>query len=407
MRCGVPSEPVAAPRLPDARPLVVLGAGYAGLTVAHGVWRRSHGTIPTVLVDRHPVHVLRTELYEVGRLASAADARAWTLPLSKVFDRTSVTCRQASVESIDLVARVVRTDAGDVPYGSLAICLGNVAAYYGVPGAAENTHRVYRLSGAERLAHAIRAVEVASTELPAERRPRVVVIGGGSTGTELAAEIATTDWTAFTAPAARPPDVVLVTGALPFLAGLPPPLVRHAFTTLRDAGVAIIRGVNTVRVDAGKVHLEDGSVLACDLAVWCAGVEAPALVRDLPVPHGKGGRIAVTPTLEVPGYPEVYAVGDVAEFRDPTTGMIAPATAQAAIAEARAVAGNLVADRSGGVPRAFSYRERGVIVALGLGRAAASVRRVTLWGRPAAFLKRALEREYARTARRGEPSGLL
>ena len=388
-------------------PLVVLGAGYAGLTVAHGVWRLSRGSVPTVVVDRHPVHVLRTELYEVGRLAAKNDVRDWTIPLARVFDRTSVECRQANVTSIDLTARTVRTDSGDVPYRALAICLGNVAAYYGVPGAAENTHQVYRLSGAQRLAEAIRAVEVASKDLPGERRPRVVVIGGGSTGTELAAEIATTDWGALVDPLARPPDVLLVTGALPFLAGLPPPLVRHAERTLRGAGVAMVRGVNTVRVEPGQVHLEDGSVLACDLAVWCAGVEAPAVVRSLPVGHGKGGRIAVTPALGVPGHPGVYAVGDVAEFRDPDTGMVAPATAQAAIAEARAVASNLAAEWRGGTAAPFSYRERGVVVALGLGRAAASVRRVTLWGRPASILKRILEREYARTAPRGEPSGLL
>jgi NADH:ubiquinone reductase (H+-translocating) len=396
-----------AAKLSGAGAVVVLGAGYGGLTVAHGLWRRSHGSIPTVLVDRHPVHVLRTQLYEVGRLAESDGLSRWVIPLAKVFDRTSVSCLEGSVRGIDLAGRVVRTDAGDIPFRSLAICLGSVAAYYGVPGAAENTHQVYRLSGAQRFAQAVRTLESASVALPGERRPRIVVIGGGSTGTELAAEIATTDWRALTDPRARSPEVFLVTGALPFLAGLPPPLVRHALKILRESGVALVQGVNTVRIDPGRVHLEDGTVLACDLVAWCGGVEAPAIVRDLPVPHGKGGRIAVSPTLQVPGYSGVYAVGDVAEFRDPETGMLVPATAQAAIAEARAVAENLVAEWTGGPAVPFSYRERGTIVALGLGRAAASLSRVTLWGRPASFLKRVVQREYARTAERGEPSGLL
>ena len=389
------------------RPLVVLGAGYAGLTVAHGVWRRSKGTIPTVLVDRHPVHVLRTQLYEVGRIAESRDAAAWTVALGKVFDRTSVRLHTGTVESIDLAHGLVRTDTGELAYRALVIALGSVPAYYGVPGAAEHTHQVYGLLGAQRLAQAMVAVEKASAALPGERRPRVVAVGGGSTGTELAAEIATADWSAISDPKARAPEVVLVTGALPFLDGFPASLVAHARGLLRKGGVHLITGLNTVRVEPGKVHLEDGTVLACDVTVWCAGIEAPKSVRSLDVPHGKSGRVRVGPSLEVPGATGVFAVGDIAEFRDPASGMVVPATAQAAVAEARRVSESVVAVWNGGEPRPFIYRERGVLLALGLGRGAASVHRLTIWGRPASLLKRAVEREYERTVARGEPSGVL
>lgn len=391
----------------ETRPLVVLGAGYAGLTVAHEVWSRSKGTIPTVVIDRHPVHVLRTELYEVGRIAEAEDVGGWTVALGKVFDRTSVRVHTGTVESIDPTPRLVRTDSGEVPYRVLVIALGSVPAYYGVAGAAEHTHQVYGLLGAQRLARALQAIEKESVALPGERRPRIVVIGGGSTGTELAAEIATADWAAISDPKARAPDVLLVAGALPFLAGFPPPLVDHARALLRKAGVHLIGGLNTVRVEPGKVYLEDGTVLACDAAVWCAGIEAPATVRSLEVPHGKSGRIRVGPALEVPGLPGAFALGDIAEFRDPGSGMVVPATAQAAIAEARRVSENVVAIWNGEAPKPFTYRERGVLLALGLGRGAASVHRMTIWGRPASLLKRAVQREYERTVVRGEPSGVL
>ena len=127
------SDPTARPE----GPAVVLGAGYAGLAVAQGIARRSRGRLPVVLVDRHPVHVLRTELYEIGRLARAgADTGAWTLPLARVLDRRSVEFRTGEVRAIDLPGRSVTLDSGPLPFGYLAIGLGNVAAYYGVPGAA-------------------------------------------------------------------------------------------------------------------------------------------------------------------------------------------------------------------------------------------------------------------------------
>jgi NADH:ubiquinone reductase (H+-translocating) len=393
---------------PAAGPLVVLGAGYAGLTVAQDVARRTKGTVPVVLVDRNPVHVLRTQLYEVGKLAAAGpDVTPWTVPLAKVLDRKSVEFRQGAVSGIDLAQRVVHLDSGDVPFRFLAVCLGSVAAYYGVPGAAEHSQQVYRLSGAQRLAAAVREVERASASLKGERRPRFVVVGGGSTGTELAAELATTDWAGVAGPGARAPDVVLLTGSLPFLAGLSAGLIAHAREILRKAGVAVIHGYNVVRVEPGQVHLEDGTVLACDLSVWCAGLEAPPVVREIAAPHGKGGRLQVEATLELPGQPGVFAVGDVVEFKDPETGMLVPGTAQAALAEARTAAANLVARALGTPLQPFRYRERGVVVALGLGKAAGNLGRLTIWGSPAALVKRAVARDYSRAVGKGEEPTLL
>src|SRR5271170_930650 len=108
-------------------PAIILGAGYAGLTVAREVERRSKGKIPVVLVDRNPVHVLRTQLYEIGKIAAAAgDARPWTVPLQKVLDRTGTSLRQGVVESIDLARRRVRLDSGEeLPYAYLVIALGS------------------------------------------------------------------------------------------------------------------------------------------------------------------------------------------------------------------------------------------------------------------------------------------
>jgi NADH:ubiquinone reductase (H+-translocating) len=395
-------------RSTNAAPVVILGAGYAGLTIAEELQRRSRGAVAVTLVDRTPVHVLRTQLYEVGKLAGAGgDVSDWLVPLAKVFDRTNVSIREGSVESVDFDKRVVRVAGTELAYRALGICLGNVAAYYGVPGAAEFTHSVYRLSLAEQTASELRTIEGRSSKLPGEQRPRIVVIGGGSTGTELAAEIATSDWSEILGESVRPPDVVLLTGALPFLAGFPPRLIALARQTLRRAGVAIIHGINVVRVEPNRVHLADGTVLACDLAVWCAGLEAPPLVKAMAVPHGKAGRIAVDATLEVTGHPGVFAVGDVAELKDPTTGVLVPSTAQAALSEARTAADNLLARLRGRPLATYRYRERGIIVALGRRKGAGTIGPLTFWGNPARFLKTVVEREYSRSVERGEPSRMI
>jgi NADH:ubiquinone reductase (H+-translocating) len=384
---------------------LILGAGYAGVRLAHEVWRRSKGSIPIVLVDRHPFHVFRTELYELARLAArGTDLRRWVVPIDQVIGPSRVVYREGSVSSVDLEGSAVEVDKRRISYRSLAICLGNVPAYYGVAGASEFMHQVYGLLGALRLADKLRAVETASPGLPQGSRPRVVVVGGGSTGTEVAADIATADWPTITRVKARPPEVTLVCGALPFLDGFDPDIVVHARHLLDEARVHVDVGRNVSRVERRRATLSDGSTIPFDVGVWAAGVEAPAVAKSLPVEHGRAGRVVVGPTLELPGHPGVFALGDVAEVTDPRNGSAVPATAQAALAEASAAAENVLRRWTGKPLLPFRYRPSGTIVAVGHGRAAARWNQLAVWGSPAAFLKSILERRYRLSSRLGRES---
>jgi NADH dehydrogenase len=375
-------------------PVVVLGAGYAGVKLANELSRSVGGTVPILLVDRHPVHIVRTELYEIGELAEyGSDVRKWAIPIEKVIGRRGVEYREGNVESVDLALGTVTISGEVVPYSSLALCLGSVPAFYGVPGA-DSLFQVYGLSGAMKLAKALREAEAGSAKLPSGDRVRVVVIGGGSTGTEVAAEIATADWRRLAGLTARPPSVTLVCGALPFLSGLSPGLVEHARQLLHEGGVVLDEGHNVTAVERSEMVLANGSRLPFDVGVWAAGIEAPPLIRALPVAHGRGGRLAVEPTLQLPGFPNVFGVGDVVEIRDPRTGALVPQTAQAAIAEARAAARNLAHLRKGLPLLPFEFRERGMIVSVGRAKAAGRVARVTIWGSPAALLKTLVEADY-------------
>jgi NADH:quinone reductase (non-electrogenic) len=229
--------------------------------------------------------------------------------------------------------------------------------------------------------------------------PTVVVVGGGSTGTELAAEISTTDWRKAVGRPVRRPRVRLVTGAVPLLEGFPARMVRHARQLLGKAGVELVEGRNATRVDAASLTLKGGDTEPFDLCVWCAGVQAPEMVRKLPGRHGHGGRLLVDEHLELPGHPGVFAVGDVAEVTDPKTGLLVPSTAQAALIEAPFAGANLVARARSEPLIPFEYHSRGVIVSVGRRRAVATIKRFTLWGTPAGFLQWLAEKEYSASAR--------
>lgn len=388
--------------------VVVLGAGYAGLTLALEIDRLSCHRIPVTVIDRHPIHVLRTKLFEVDRINGTGNAdERWALPLSKVLTHSRVGFRQGTVQEIDLGHQTVYLDTGEISYRSLVIAVGNTDRYYGVPGAQELTESVYHLSRAQRLAQRLQAIAMESGKLPGERRARIVVVGGGITGTELAGEIATTDWSVVVRAPVKPFDVVLVTGSFPFLSGLRKPVIRHAETLLTKAGVSIIRGTSVARVEPSKVFLEDGTVLAADAVVWCAGLAPPDFVARLSSRHGGGGRIAVQETLEVPGCPGVFAIGDAAEYKDPITDVVVPATAQAAVAEAKIAATNIVRSYEGKGLLPFHYRERGVLVSVGRRKGVGRIGPITIWGGMAHLLKNAVDKTYSSAVSKGEEAPIL
>ena len=386
-------------RVPRA---LILGAGYAGLSVAKTIHRHAGSRIEVVVVDRSPDHVLRTELYQVDEIAQARTTRRrWALPMAEVLEWRTARFLQGTVTGIDLSSKTVRLETETVPFDYLVICLGSVPSYFGIPGAKEIGQEVYSLGGAERLAARLLEVERTAAKSQGAPRPRVVVVGGGSTGTEVAAEVATADWKAIADPGAPPPQVTLLTGPLPLLQGFPEPLIRHSRELLHRAGIEIRENSPVARVDPGRITLKDGSAVEFDLCVWCAGVEAPPVVAQLPVEHGHGKRLKVTPYLELAQCAGVFAVGDVIEYTNPGSGVLVPSTAQAALAGAPVAGYNVVARHLGKRLKRFAYHEKGVIISLGLGKGVGRAGPLSLWGRPAYVLKSLVEAEYSLALERG------
>jgi len=386
----------------EIRRVVILGAGYAGLSVAKTIHRLAGSRIEVVIVDRSPDHELRTELYQVDEMAANPNhRRRWALPMAEVLDDRKCRFVQGNVTGIDLSSKTVRLESESLRFDYLVICLGSVPSYFGILGARELAQEVYTLVGAERLAERLLDLERRAAQTPGTPRPRVVVVGGGSTGTEVAAEVATADWKDIADRAAPVPQVTVLTGPLPLLEGFPDPIIRHSRKLLERSGVTIREDTPVARVDPGHLTLKDGSTVEFDLCVWCAGVEAPPVVGQLPVEHGRGKRLKVTPNLELPQYPGVFAVGDVIDYANPGSHVLVPSTAQAALAGAPVAGYNVVARHFGKRLKRFSYHEKGVIISLGLGKGVGRAGPISLWGRPAYVLKSLVEAEYSLAVERG------
>src|SRR5207244_7070488 len=107
---------------------------------------------------------------------------------------------------------------------------------------------------------------------------------------------------------------------------------------------------------------------ACSL-IWAAGVKAVSLTGRLGLPTAQQGRVPVTPTLEVPGHPGVYVIGDASYLE--VDGAPLPMMAPVAIQMAETAAANIRQHLAGEPPLAFRYHDPGQLATIGRNAAVA------------------------------------
>jgi NADH dehydrogenase len=247
------------------------------------------------------------------------------------------------------------------------------------------------------------AFEAAELETDPHKRASwltFVVVGGGSTGVEMAGQIAelardtlTGDFRAIEPRAGR---VLLVEQADRVLPSFPPALSRRAARSLEELGVTVLTGRTVTGIEPDRVRMQsrDGvnEVTAARTIVWAAGVTASPLSRALADASGtdkdRAGRATVEPDLTLPGHPEVIAIGDMVRVRDARTGIaqVLPGVAPVAMQEGR-YAGRLIRDRLLGHARPpFHYRNKGNLATIGRSRAVADLPGLRMGGFPAWLL---------------------
>jgi NADH dehydrogenase len=287
------------PLMHNDQPLhvVILGAGYAGQMAAARLAQKRLPVRITV-VDPSPVFVERIRLHQVaaGQPQPEVPMR-WLLPR----DADLIQARATRIDTAQRLVHLQGEGAGVPPalrYDVLVYALGSGDDLDTVPGARLHA----RALGSQEAAASV-AGEVPSL---AARGGSVVVVGGGLTGIEAAAELAESH------PGLR---VTLVTAG-PLGAGLHERGRAHLATVFDRLGVIRREHTQVVAVEPGRVRLVDGSALAFDLCLWTAGFRVPALARLSGLPCDERGLVEVDPTLRVRnvggGFGEVFAAGDAA-----------------------------------------------------------------------------------------------
>ncbi len=375
--------------------VVIVGGGFGGLEAAKALGR---SPVQVTLLDRRNFFLFQPLLYQVatGGLSPAEIAA----PLRGILSgQKNARVLLGEVVDIDLRSkRVMLRDGGVLEYDSLIAATGSQSNYFGNPHWREQALSLRTVEEATAIRRKVLyAFEAAERETDPGRRAAwltFVIVGAGATGVELAgalAEIARhtlrDNFRSIQPEVAR---ILVLDGAPRVLPGLPQNLSNKAEESLVRLGVRVRTGVRVSAIDADGVTFEKGAdrqTIPAKTVLWAGGVMVSQLGSVLAArtqaETDRNGRILVNPDLTVPGYPNVYVVGDLAHLRrddgSPLPG-VAPVAMQQGAYAARAIVRRL---RGAAALRPFRYRDRGEMAVIGRASAVANVFGMHLWGYPA------------------------
>ena len=364
--------------------VVVLGAGYAGVTLTRKLEASLPAAADITLVDESDTHLVQHEVHRAIRRPSITDSIE--VPLESLFDRADIVT--ARVEDVDTDANTVVLDSGEtLDYDYAGLCLGAETAYYDLPGVDEYGLPLKSVDDAE----AIRQQALAAID--ADEDARFVVGGAGLSGVQVAGELATL---AEEEDAADRIEVVV----LEQLDSVAPAFHEAFQAAIADQLAA--RGVE-VRTETAVSEATDSTIetrheptgtersIDYDLFVWTGGIGgAAAMAGDRPIVRAD---LRLTDST--------FALGDAARVID-ADGEAVPASASAAIRAAPVAASNIsrlvgweLGDRAGFEPRLepFRFDVPGWIVSVGDG-AVAQVGPKVVTGKPAKALKASVGAGY-------------
>src|SRR5215216_7923826 len=379
--------------------VLVVGGGFAGYVAAK--------TLCDLTENRDDVGVLvisRENYFAFwpmvpGIIGSEVDTGNVAQPLRRPLIEAGVTFRRAELKGVDFERKIVIADDGkEFPYDHLILALGSQPNFFGVPGVKEHCLALSGLADALRIRNrVIERFEQATLDPGQLPDPRLtfVVIGGGATGAETAAEIhalvheaLTPDFTNIDMEEVR---IFVIEAGQQILGELDPALRRAASMELAARGIRVITGVRAMEVTAECVKLDDGREIRTENVVWTAGIRPNTKLEDLDLPLTERDGVVVDERLRVTSRPGVWAIGDSAAIPQGDE-KLAPPTAQAAVQEGRVAARNVLAaiDRREGGLEEFEYRPLGQLVELGSRFAVNEVMGVRFSGFAAALFWRAV-----------------
>jgi NADH dehydrogenase len=380
----------------SAQPTIIVGGGFTGLFAAMHLCRQRHPR-PIVLIDKRDRFVFKPLLYELlsGELT---EAQVWPR-YDTLLNGNEITFIHDTVDRIDLDSQAVILASGHrYPYGHLGLGLGSTVQDFGIPGVKDHAFAFRTGEDVTKLRRHLRQClqRASQTQDLGQRRAllTVAIIGAGPAGVEMAATLGDLlpQWASPFEGLVNELKIVIVNRSPEILKGDINASLRDTVQrALKKRWVPIqfltgaaaqVESDHLIYQDQGQTH-----TLPTHTILWMTGNRVNSVIADLSnVPKDQAGRLRVLPTLQVPGYPNVFAGGDCTVLDAPQ-----PATAQVAYQQGAAIASNLKAVVHHQPPQPVRVSLRGTLIKLGQAEGAANLfDRLAITGRSGHLIRQGI-----------------
>ncbi|MHB8112372.1 MAG: NAD(P)/FAD-dependent oxidoreductase [Bellilinea sp.] len=363
--------------------VVIVGGGFGGLRAAR---RLAKAPVRITLLDRNNYHLFQPLLYQVATAGVSPTDVAY--PLRSIFRRQkNLEYQMTEVTRVDLNNRRLETTNGSLDYDYLILAVGGETNYFGLESVAVNAFGLKGLEDAspirDHLLHLFERAALVNDPLIRQALLTFVVVGGGPTGVEMAGAISelirlvlTKDFPDQDFSHSR---VLLLEATDRLLAAMPAGLGQATQKALKKKGVEVRFGAAVESFDGRTVKLSGGETISTHTLIWAAGVRSAALVDTLGLPQAAQRRVRVEPTLQLPGHPEVYVIGDAAYLEDENKAPL-PMVAPVAMQQGEHAADNLVQALNEQPQISFHYHDPGTMATIGRNQAVAWIGPLQLHG---------------------------
>ncbi|MCK4794659.1 MAG: NAD(P)/FAD-dependent oxidoreductase [Desulfobacteraceae bacterium] len=363
--------------------VVIVGCGFVGLNAAKVLAGKKN--IRVKIIDRNNYHLFQPLLYQVTTAGLSPAEIA--VPIRNIFSKyKNVRVVKGEVTSIDLKKKAIQTDIGELGYDYLVLACGVRPSYFGNEKWEQFAPGLKTIEQATEIRRRIlTAFEKAETDDDSKRKAQLltfIVIGGGSTGVELAGAIGELsrytllkDFKNIDPALAR---IILIEAGPQILPYFSEKLSVRATRDLESLGVQVKTFSQVTNIDTDSVQIGKEKIYASTI-IWAAGVKASDLNKQLGVELDVMGRIIVEPDLSLKKNPEVFVAGDQAHFSY-QTGIPLPGIAPVALQQGKFIAKNILREIKGQQRVTFKYFDKGQMATIGRRKAILQIGKVQLSG---------------------------
>ncbi|MEM7180805.1 MAG: NAD(P)/FAD-dependent oxidoreductase [Spirochaetota bacterium] len=372
--------------MPEKKHVVVVGDGFAGLQAVKKLAKRKVD-LQITTIDKTNHHLFQPLLYQVASaVLSPADIAIPTRSITTNWKNVSVF--MGKVEDIDTAKKLLYYQDREIAYDYLILAMGARTSYFGNDHWAKHTTGLKSIKDALQIRRQL-LLSFERAELESTSREKMsehlnyVIIGGGPTGVELAGSIAELSKRIIREDFRRvDPGLNTITlveagpRLLPMLSEKSSEIARKA---LEKRGVTVMLDSRVTNIDETGVHLADRIITSKNI-VWAAGVAANPFAEKLGVELDRSGRVVVDEFCAVPGHPEIFVIGDMANFSKGYNAPL-PGVSPTAMQQGRYVA-SIIIDELKGKQRSkpFRYVDKGAMATIGRMDAVAEVGKLRLSG---------------------------